>query len=321
MNPSYDLLIVGGGAAGLTAAQYGARANLRTLVVEQTANGGQCLLIEGLENYPGFPDPIGGLEFTNRFEEQAKRFGAEFLVSGVQSIEKEGSVFRVQTGEGELTTHAVVLATGAQHRTLDVPGEERLSGKGVSYCATCDGPFFRGKKMIVVGGGDAAFDEAQFLSNLSEEIVLVHRRDGFRAQKALIERVDKNPNIELRTNTVIKEIHGESTMMGMEKVSGVTFQRTDTGEEYAEDTAAVFVFIGSIPQTQLAAGTEKDEAGYIITNERMETSIPGLYAVGDVRNTPFRQLVVAAGDGAIAAHAASQYIDELADQRAGAIAV
>jgi thioredoxin reductase (NADPH) len=321
MNPSYDLLIVGGGAAGLTAAQYGARANLRTLVVEQTANGGQCLLIEGLENYPGFPDPIGGLEFTNRFEEQAKRFGAEFLVSGVQSIDKEGSAFRVQTGEGEITAHAIVLATGAQHRTLDVPGEERLSGKGVSYCATCDGPFFRGKKMIVVGGGDAAFDEAQFLSNLSDNIVLVHRRDRFRAQKALIERVEKNPNIELRTNTVIKEIHGESTMMGIERVSGVTFQRTDTGEEYDEDTAAVFVFIGSIPQTQLAADAEKDEAGYIITNERMETSIPGLYAVGDVRNTPFRQLVVAAGDGAIAAHAASQYIDELADQRAEAVAV
>lgn len=321
MNPSYDLLIVGGGAAGLTAAQYGARANLRTLVVEQTANGGQCLLIEGLENYPGFPDPIGGMEFTNRFEEQAKRFGAEFLVSGVQSIDKDGSLFRVQTGEGELTAHAVVLATGAQHRTLDVPGEERLSGKGVSYCATCDGPFFRGKKMIVVGGGDAAFDEAQFLSNLSDNIVLVHRRDRFRAQKALIERVEKNPNIELRTNTVIKEIHGESTMMGIEKVSGVTFQRTDTGEEWAEDTAAVFVFIGSIPQTQLAGDAEKDEAGYIITNERMETSIPGLYAVGDVRNTPFRQLVVAASDGAIAAHAASQYIDELADQRAEAVAV
>ncbi len=321
MNPSYDLLIVGGGAAGLTAAQYGARANLRTLVVEQTANGGQCLLIEGLENYPGFPDPIGGLEFTNRFEEQAKRFGAEFLVSGVQSIDKEGSAFRVQTGEGEITAHAIVLATGAQHRTLDVPGEERLSGKGVSYCATCDGPFFRGKKMIVVGGGDAAFDEAQFLSNLSDNIVLVHRRDRFRAQKALIERVEKNPNIELRTNTVIKEIHGESTMMGIERVSGVTFQRTDTGEEYDEDTAAVFVFIGSIPQTQLAADAEKDEAGYIITNERMETSIPGLYAVGDVRNTPFRQLVVAAGDGAIAAHAASQYIDELADRRAEAVAV
>lgn len=321
MNPSYDLLIVGGGAAGLTAAQYGARANLRTLVVEQTANGGQCLLIEGLENYPGFPDPIGGMEFTNRFEEQAKRFGADFLVSGVQSINRDGSVFRVQTGEGELTAHAVVLATGAQHRTLDVPGEERLSGKGVSYCATCDGPFFRGKKMIVVGGGDAAFDEAQFLSNLSDNIVLVHRRDRFRAQKALIERVEKNPNIELRTNTVIKGIHGESTMMGIEKVSGVTFQRTDTGEEWTEDTAAVFVFIGSIPQTQLAGDAEKDEAGYIITNERMETSIPGLYAVGDVRTTPFRQLVVAASDGAIAAHAASQYIDELADQRAEAVAV
>jgi thioredoxin reductase (NADPH) len=321
MRPSYDLLIVGGGAAGLSAAQYGARANLRTLVVEQTANGGQCLLIEGLENYPGFPDPIGGMEFTQRFEEQARRFGAEFLVTGVERIEKDGELFRVQTGEGELTAYAVVLATGAQHRTLDVPGEARLSGKGVSYCATCDGPFFRGKKMIVVGGGDAAFDEAQFLSNLSDNIVLVHRRDGFRAQKALIERVRKNPHVELRTNTVIREIHGSESMMGIEKVSGVTFERTDTGEQYYEDTDAVFVFIGSIPQTRLAESADKDEAGYIITNERMETSIPGLYAVGDVRNTPFRQLVVAASDGAIAAHAASQYIDELADQGVEAVPV
>ena len=321
MKPSYDLLIVGGGAAGLSAAQYGARANLRTLVVEQTANGGQCLLIEGLENYPGFPDPIGGMEFTQRFEEQARRFGAEFLVTGVEQIEKDGELFRVQTGEGELTAHAVVLATGARHRTLDVPGEQRLSGKGVSYCATCDGPFFRGKKMIVVGGGDAAFDEAQFLSNLSDNIVLVHRRDGFRAQKALIERVRKNPNIELRTSTVIREIHGTESMMGIEKVSGVTFERTDTGEQYYEDTDAVFVFIGSIPQTALAEHAEKDEVGYIITNERMETSVPGLYAVGDVRTTPFRQLVVAASDGAIAAHAASQYIDELADQGVEAVPV
>jgi thioredoxin reductase (NADPH) len=214
-----------------------------------------------------------------------------------------------------------VLATGAQHRTLDVPGEERLSGKGVSYCATCDGPFFRGKRMIVVGGGDAAFDEAQFLSNLSDNILLVHRRDKFRAQKSLIERVRKNPNIELRTNTVIREIHGTESMMGIEKVSGVTFERTDTGEQYEDATDAVFVFIGSIPQTGLAEGAEMDEAGYIITNDRMETSIPGLYAVGDVRNTPFRQLVVAASDGAIAAHAASQYIDELADQEVGAVAV
>jgi thioredoxin reductase (NADPH) len=261
------------------------------------------------------------MEFTQRFEEQARRFGAEFLVTGVERIEKDGELFRVQTGEGELTAYAVVLATGAQHRTLDVPGEARLSGKGVSYCATCDGPFFRGKKMIVVGGGDAAFDEAQFLSNLSDNIVLVHRRDGFRAQKALIERVRKNPHVELRTNTVIREIHGSESMMGIEKVSGVTFERTDTGEQYYEDTDAVFVFIGSIPQTRLAESADKDEAGYIITNERMETSIPGLYAVGDVRNTPFRQLVVAASDGAIAAHAASQYIDELADQGVEAVPV
>lgn len=321
MKPNYDLLVVGGGAAGLTAAQYGARANLRTLVVEQTANGGQCLLIEGLENYPGFPEPIGGMEFTQRFEEQAKRFGAEFLTSGVHKIDKEGDAFRVETGEGEITAYAVVLATGAKHRTLDVPGEERLSGKGVSYCATCDGPFFQGKKMVVVGGGDAAFDEAQYLSKLSDNILLVHRREKFRAQKSLIERVEKNPNIELRKNTVIREIHSETTMMGMEKVSSVTFEDTATGETYEEETAAVFVFIGSIPQTSLAETAEKDEAGYIRTNELMETSIPGLYAVGDVRTTPFRQLVVAASDGAIAAHAASQHIDELAEEKAETLAV
>ncbi|MFP4205176.1 MAG: thioredoxin-disulfide reductase [Spirochaetaceae bacterium] len=321
MKPSYDLVIVGGGAAGLTAAQYGARAALRTVIVEQTANGGQCLLIDGLENYPGFPEPINGAEFTRRFEQQAAKFGAEFLTAAVERIDKDENVFRLQTGAGELTAYAVILATGAKHRTLGVPGEERLSGRGVSYCATCDGPFFRGKKMIVVGGGDAAFDEAQFLSNLSDNIVLVHRREGFRAQKALVERARNNPNIEIRTNTVITEIHGRETMMGIEQVSGVTMERTDTGERYEEDTNAVFVFIGSIPQTALAEDAEKDEAGYIKTTERMETSVPGLYAVGDLRTTPFRQLVVAASDGAIAAHAASQYVDDKVSSEAAAVTV
>ncbi|NBC30630.1 MAG: thioredoxin-disulfide reductase [Spirochaetes bacterium] len=315
MQASHDLIVIGGGAAGLAAAQYGARANLRTLVVEQMANGGQCLLIEGLENYPGFPDPIDGDEFTERFERQAKQFGAQFQIATVEGIEKEGDVFRLSTSEGELTAFSVVLATGAKHRTLDVPGEAELQGRGVSYCATCDGPFFKNQRILVVGGGDAACDEATFLSKLTDKLIMVHRRDRFRAQKSLAQRVLNNENIDVRFNTVVKEIHGKPGMMGMQKVGSVTFQDTVTGEEYTEEMDAVFVFIGSIPQTGLAPFAEMDEAGYIKTDEHMETSAPGFYAVGDVRTTPFRQLVVAAGDGAIAAHSASQHIDALMDQQ------
>ncbi|MFP4483434.1 MAG: thioredoxin-disulfide reductase [Spirochaetota bacterium] len=314
MQPSYDLIIIGGGAAGLAAAQYGARANLRTLLVEQMANGGQCLLIEGLENYPGFPDPIDGEEFTERFERQARRFGAEFAIATVEGIRKEGEIFHLDTSEGALTAYSVVLATGARHRTLDVPGEAELQGRGVSYCATCDGPFFKNRRILVVGGGDAACDEATFLSKLTDKVVMVHRRDRFRAQKSLAQRVLNNENIDVRFNTVVREIHGKPGMMGMQKVGGVTFQDTVTGEEYTEELDAVFVFIGSIPQTDLVPFVDKDDAGYIVTDEHMETSTPGLYAVGDVRTTPFRQLVVAASDGAIAAHSASQYIDALLDR-------
>jgi thioredoxin reductase (NADPH) len=306
-----DLIIIGAGAAGLTAAQYGARANLKTLVLEELASGGQCLIIEGLENYPGFPEPINGMEFAKRFEDQAKNFGAEFEMATAESLTKEGDIFVISTNKGEYRAPAVIISTGAKHRHLQIPGEDRLSGKGVSYCATCDGPFFRNKKMIVVGGGDAACDEAMFLSKLTDKIILVHRRDRFRAQPSLAGRVLNNKNIEVRFNTVVKEIHGDTNPMGMEKVSGVTMVRTDTEEEYREDADAVFVFIGSIPQTEIVPDVPKDEGGYIITNEKMSTETPGLFAAGDVRATPFRQLVVAAAEGAIAAHAAAQYIDEL----------
>lgn len=312
----YDLIIIGGGAAGLTAAQYGARAALRTLVVEQAANGGQCLLIEGLENYPGFPEPISGMDFTERFEEQARNFGAEFKLATIKRLQKEGERFVLSSDEGELTASAVILATGAKHRTLDVPGEHEFQGKGVSYCATCDGPFFKEQKMLVVGGGDAAFDEANFLSKLSDQIVLVHRRDGFRAQKSLIERVKANPNVELRTNTVVKEVHGAPNMFGIDAVDSITLENVATGEVYTEPFKAMFVFVGSIPQTDLAEDVAKDEAGYIVTDDHMRTSTRGLYAVGDVRTTPFRQLVVAAGDGAIAAHDAAAYIDDLEEELA-----
>lgn len=312
MDKSYDIIIIGAGAAGLTAAQYGARANLRTLVLERAANGGQCLLIEGLENYPGFPEPIDGYEFTQRFERQARAFGAEFANATVTAIERAGEAFVLDTSEGEVRAGAVILATGAQHRHLGVPGETELAGRGVSYCATCDGPFFRNRRIMVVGGGDAACDEANFLSKLSDRITLVHRRDRFRAQPAVAQRVLDNPAITVLFNTVVREIHGVQNAMGIEQVGAVTLEDVTTGERERVETDAVFVFVGSIPQTDLVPTLPKDEAGYVITDQRMETSAPGLFAVGDVRATPFRQLVVAAGEGAVAAHAAAQHLESLA---------
>lgn len=307
---TYDLVIIGAGAAGLTAAQYGARANLTTLVIEQTANGGQCLQIEGLENYPGFPDPIDGYDFTERFERQAKQFGAEFLIAGVSRLDKIGEQFVLETSDGLIEAGTVILATGAQHRHLGVPGEEALAGRGVSYCATCDGPFFRNQRILVVGGGDAACDEATFLSKLSDRITLVHRRDQLRAQPAVAQRVLDNPDIDVRFNRRVVAIHGEKNAMGFEKVAAVTLEDTVSGEQERHDTDAVFVFIGSDPHTELVPTLPKDEAGYVMTDQNMETSVPGLYAVGDVRATPFRQLVVAAGEGAVAAHRAAAYLQE-----------
>ena len=302
-----DLVIVGAGAAGLAAAQYGARGNLRTLVVEQLASGGLALVIDSLENYPGFPDPVGGFDLSQRMEQQALKFGAEVVNATVTSIRREKGLFLVETDHGSFTAPAVILATGAAHRHLGAPGEKELAGRGVSYCATCDGPFFRDKRMFVVGGGDAACDEAMFLSNLASQVVMVHRRDRFRAQKGLAARVLANPKIEVRFQTEVTAIRGDTA------VRSVTLTDRATGRTYEEQAAAVFVFIGSDPRTELvdSLGAAKDEAGYVVTDQRMMSSVPGLFAAGDVRASPFRQLVVAAADGAIAAHAAGQYIDEV----------
>ncbi len=301
-----DLVIIGGGIAGLTAAQYGARSNLKTLVIEEMAPGGQALLIADLENYPGFPEPVNGFQFSMDMHKQAQKFGAEFMTATVKGITKKDNSFIVETSKESVQTKTIIIATGAKHRHLEIPGEEEYSGKGVSYCATCDGPFFKNKKMLVVGGGDAACDEANYLANLTDKVVMIHRRDRFRAQKAVADKVLRNPNIEVRFNTVATEIKGDDT-----KVRTVTFSRTDKEEVYEEEFDAVFVFVGSIPQTQLVPDLEKDEAGYIVTDEHMQTSEKGIFAVGDVRDTPFRQLVVAASDGAIAAHFAANYIDDL----------
>jgi thioredoxin reductase (NADPH) len=305
-----DLIIIGAGPAGLTAAQYGARANLRVLVLEQMAPGGQALLIDRLENYPGIAPGKTGFEFSEDLYRQAQEFGAKFLTEQVLSLGREGGLYAAATGKGKQTAPAAILATGAKHRSLDIPGEAAFCGRGVSYCATCDGPFFKNKRIFVVGGGDAACDEAQYLSRLSSQVILIHRRERFRAQRALAQGVLHNPNIEVRFNTVMKEIKGEHKV-GSVILEKTSFEGKGTGELYEEAADAVFIFAGIIPQTSLVPDAEKDEAGYIVTDQHMASSLPGLFAAGDVRATPFRQVVVAAGEGAIAAHSAAAYIDGL----------
>ena len=322
-----DLIIIGAGPAGLTAAQYGARANLKVTVIEQLAPGGQVLLIDTLENYPGNVEqldakgavtagPRNGFDFAQDLHRQAQSFGAAFQSGSVNLLAKEGNLFTASLADGAvLKAPAVIIATGASPRCLDVPGEKEFSGRGVSYCATCDGPFFRNKKILVAGGGDAACDEAQYLSRLTSQVIMIHRRDRFRAQKSLAERVMRNKNIEIRFNTVIKAIKGA------QKVNAVTLERTGenhgaAGAIYEESADAVFIFAGTVPQSSLAAKdggiqAELDENGHIITNQKMAASVPGLFAAGDVRSGAFRQVVVAAGEGAVAAHSAAEYIDEL----------
>ncbi|MCL2277772.1 MAG: thioredoxin-disulfide reductase, partial [Treponema sp.] len=296
------------GPAGLTAAQYGARSNLKVLVIEQMSVGGQALVIDVLENYPGITANKSGYEFAMDLHKQAEDFGASFLTCAVDSLKKEGNIFTVSLSDGTTRSAAsVILATGAKPRLLDVKGEKEFTGKGVSYCATCDGNFFKNKKVFVVGGGDAACDEARYLSRLTDKIVLIHRRDTFRAQKALVDRTLSNPNIKVRYNTVIKEIKGEA------KVKSVLLADTKTNEVYEEETDAVFIFAGTVPQVSLALGlnVKLDENSYIITDQKMATNVPGLFTAGDVRSGAFRQVVTAAADGAAAAHYAAEYIDAL----------
>ena len=325
-----DLIIIGAGPAGLTAAQYGGRANLSVLVLEQLAPGGQALLIDMLENYPGIAPGKTGFDFCGDLHRQAEDFGAKFITEQVQALGKEGEIFTVTLGNGKAySAPAVILATGAKHRTLDIPGEKEFFGRGVSYCATCDGPFFKNKKIFVVGGGDAACDEAQYLSHLSNQVIIIHRRERFRAQKALAERVLSNPNIQVRFNTVMKEIKGTPggklasvVLAGTKPADGrlADGRHADEHESFEESASAVFIFTGTVPQTSLVSGAsgslkaETDETGYIVTDECMATSIPGLFAAGDVRATPFRQVITAAGDGAVAAHCAAAYIDSLKGQ-------
>lgn len=308
----YDFVVVGAGAAGLTAAQYGARSGLDTLLIDSSDAGGQALNIFTLENFPGFFPAVKGRTFIDNMQAQAQSFGAEIALARVKSIDKIKNQFIIKTDKGSVSCYTVLIATGAEHRKLGAKGESEFNGRGVSYCATCDGPFFRGGKIFVVGGGDSALEEAFYLSSLSDQVILVHRRDQFRAQKAIQQKIKKNKNITVIFNTEIAQIKGG------QKVESVVLRDTVSGEKVEQTADAVFIFVGMNPRTDLVSMLRKDEGGYLITNYRMETSVPGMYAAGDVRAKPFRQLITAASDGAIAAHQAHEYVTMIKNARTGA---
>ena len=295
-----DILIIGAGPAGLSAASYSARAGYNTIILDGMGAGGQLMFIDKIENYPGVQE-ISGYELAERFEKQCDEFGVQLEYANVTAIEKNDTGFIAKTDGGEFESKALIVATGASHRHLGVEGEEEYKGRGVSYCATCDGPFFKGKSVIVVGGGDTALTDAIYLSKLCKDVTVIHRRDEFRAQKILQDRIKNIENIKTIMSNNIKTINGDGN-----KVTSVTLL---DGSELKTD--GIFVLVGTIPNSNLVSTLSETKNGYIITNDKMETSCPGLFASGDVRNTPFRQVVTAAGDGAMAAHSADEYIQNL----------
>ena len=298
----YDVVIIGAGPAGLAAGLYAARARRRTLVLERNVTGGQIALTSAIENYPGFEE-INGFELGQIMQRQAEKYGMETAYAEVTSLDRMNGRHLVRTGDGDYEAKAIIFTGGADYNRLGVPGEAELTGKGVSYCATCDAAFFQDQVCAVVGGGDAAMDEGLFVTRYASKVYLIHRRDELRASKILQERAFANQKIEFVWNTVVEEIQGEAA------VERVSLRNTVSGEASTLDLSAVFIFIGLHPNTDYLQGYLKmDEGGHIFVNEWMETEVPGLFAAGDVRVNSARQLVTAAGDGATAAIRADHYI-------------
>lgn len=302
---TYDLLILGGGPAGLTAAIYAGRARVPTRVLSGTMPGGQPSRTDEVDNYPGFPDGVGGGELARRFTGQAERFGAEIVPEMATEVDFSERPFRIRSARSQYHAQAVIVTTGAVPRRLGIPGEEEFYGRGVSSCATCDGFFYQDRKVVVVGGGDAAIDEALFLTRFARTVTVVHRRDTLRATEIYRERAFDNPRIDFVWNSVLEEVLGDQT------VTGVRVRNLKNGDTAMIKTDGVFVYIGMEPQSGLFVGQlELDPRGYIISNPRQHTNVPGVFVAGDVQDPNYRQVVIAAGTGAIAAMEAQRYLGE-----------
>lgn len=293
----YDVLIIGGGPGGYTAALYAARANLSVVVLEKLTPGGQMGTTDVIDNYPGFPEGIGGFDLAMQMKQGAERFGAVTKLSEVVSVELSGPVKQIRTQDGTYQARTVVLASGANPRELGLPGEQELRGRGVSYCATCDGMFYRGKTVAVVGGGNTAVADVLYLSRLCKKVYLIHRRDELRASKVYLDPLQKAENVEFVWDSEVKELlHGET-------ITGVRVRNKKTGQDQELACDGVFVAVGQVPNTQLFKGqVDLDESGYVLAGETTKTNLPGVFAVGDLRKKPLRQVVTAASDGAVAAH-------------------
>lgn len=301
----YDCIIIGAGPAGMTAALYAARANLKTLLLERGIPGGQMNNTAEVENYPGF-DSILGPDLALKMYDGINQFGVEHGYGNVVEVKDHKDYKEVITDDASYEAKVVIIATGCEHRNLEVPGEAEYSGRGVSYCAVCDGAFFRNKKLIVVGGGDSAVEEAIYLTQFADEVKIVHRRDALRAQKIIQDRAFANEKISFIWDSVVEEIKGDD-----QKVTGVQIKNVKTGETYEEAADGVFIYVGLIPLTQAFTSLGiTDNAGWIVTDERMQTKIPGILACGDARQKHLRQITTAVGDGGIAGQQAYQYIEE-----------
>lgn len=301
----YDLIIVGGGPGGYTAALYGARAGLRTLILEKMSAGGQMGLTSQIENYPGFPEGVDGIELADRMQLQAERNGAETMYAEVTSLQLQGDVKLVKTTEADVEAKTVVIATGANPRTLGLEREQALTGRGIHYCAHCDGMFYRGKTVAVVGGGNSAVADALHLSRLAKKVYLIHRRDRLRAERIQEQALREAENIEILWNTTVE------ALLENGRLNGVVLRDAQNGAKRELALDGLFVSVGRVPVTELVKGQlELDGAGYIVADETTQTSIPGVFAVGDVRTKALRQVVTAVSDGAVAVHFADAYLHE-----------